>query len=197
MVTRALGGYRVAVKVVFAAWLITCLSACSSEIGSGEWYTDWDIAGGCTSPQGGDVRTSGAETRVDVCAAVGRDTWIWVTYGAPWCSASKSQAQQIRAFVDRAPPSVLAYAVLTSGDQPFSPATTAHAREWARFYGLPASNVLTEQSSRTVPQHLLIGPSGRTYYRYVGFLRSSEIEELLDEFRQRIRAPDVRSLPLP
>jgi hypothetical protein len=173
------------------------LSGCSGDSGSGEWYTDWDLAGGCASDQGGDTRTSGAGTEVDVCDAVGESSWIWVTYAAPWCSASKAQAPQIRAFKNQAEADVILYAVLTAGDEVFSAATVAQARSWASRYGLPARQVLTEESTRTIPQHLLIGPDGRTFYRYVGFLDAAEMHQLLEEFRQHIRVPDVRSLPRP
>jgi hypothetical protein len=173
------------------------LSGCSGESGSGEYYTDWDIAGGCASDQGGDIRTSGAGTEVDVCDSVGEYSWIWVTYAAPWCSASKAQAPQIRAFKHQADSDVILYAVLTAGDEVFSAATVADARSWASTHGLPATQVLTEQSSRTIPQHLLIGPDGRTFYRYVGFLDAAEMHQLLEDFRQSTRVPDVRSLPRP
>lgn len=173
------------------------LAGCSGGSGSGEWYTDWDIAGGCASDPVGDTRASGAGTQVDVCDAVDGETWIWVTYAAPWCSASKGQATQIRAFKNQADPNVILYAVMTSGDEPFSPATVGHARSWAGKFGLPAARVLTEESTRTTPQHLLIGPDGRTFYRYVGFLDAAEMHQLLEDFRQSIRMPDARPLPRP
>jgi len=45
-----------------------------------------------------------------------------------------------------------------------------------------------------IPQHLLIGPDGRTWYRYVGSLSSEEMSPLLREFEEGVRVPDVRPL---
>lgn len=173
------------------------LGGCEGDDGSGEWYTDWDIAGGCASDSGGDSRPSAAGTLVDVCADVDGQRWIWVTYAAPWCSASQSQAPQIRALQQSATPDLAVYTVLTGGNQPFSPATASHARAWASRYGLAPGHVLAEESSRTIPQHLLIGPDGRTFYRYVGFLSQDAIRQLVADFRTGTRAPDVRDLPRP
>ncbi|WP_201217098.1 TlpA family protein disulfide reductase [Halochromatium roseum] len=173
------------------------LSGCESHDGTGEWYTNWDLAGGCTSDSGGDTRPSGAGTAVNVCERVAEQPWIWVVYAAPWCNASQSQAQQIRALQQNASAELAVYTVLTSGQDPFSPATVSQARSWASRYGLDAHHVLAEESTRTIPQHLLIGPDGRTFYRYVGFLSEGAINEVLGDFREGIRVPNVRELPRP
>lgn len=184
-------------RLALLCLFIVHLNGCGDGSGSGEWYTDWDIAGGCASDQGGDTRTSGTGTEVDVCHDVGGFDWIWVTYAAPWCSASNSQAAHIRTFQDSIEPDVALYTVLTSGHEPFSAATISHARAWASAKGLPPDHVLAEESIRTIPQHLLIGPDGRTYYRYVGFLQTEDMLQLLDDFRRSHRVPDVRPLPAP
>lgn len=177
--------------------LLAALSGCEGSDGTGEWYTNWDLAGGCASDAGGDVRPNGAGGAVDVCDALDEHEWVWVTYAAPWCSASRSQAAQIRSLQKSASADLAVYTVLTAGQEPFSPTTAGHARSWAGGFGLPASHVLAEQSSRTIPQHLLIGPDGRTFYRYVGFLDAQAIQQLLDAFRDGVRFPDVRELPRP
>ncbi|WP_328987159.1 hypothetical protein [Thiorhodovibrio winogradskyi] len=89
------------------------------------------------------------------------------------------------------------YTVLTAGNEPFTPATVDHARTWAGSYGLAPGHVLTEEATRIIPQHLLIGPDGRTFYRHVGFLAADEMLRILDDFRHYRRVPDVRSLPDP
>lgn len=193
---RSLLLIRLGVATVLGLSLAS-LGGCGSGSSSGEWYSNWDIAGGCSSDQGGDMRASGAGTQVDVCAAVGEHDWVWVTYAAPWCSASRSQASQVRAFKNNADPNLAVYTVLTAGDEPFTPATISHARSLAASYGLAPDHMLAEESSRTIPQHLLIGPDGRTYYRYVGFLAADEMRQILDDFRESRRMPDVRSLPHP
>jgi hypothetical protein len=173
------------------------LTSCGGGNGSGEGYSNWDIAGGCASDQGGTTRPSGAGTQVDICAAVGAYQWVWVTYVAPWCAASRSQAPQVRTFAQGVEGEVAVFTVLTASDEPFSAASVGDARAWAGSYGMPAARVLAEQVPRTIPQHLLIGPDGRTFYRYVGYLDAAEMRGILDDFRQSIRMPDVRSLPAP
>ncbi len=182
---------------LLSAWLLVSMVGCGNNSGSGEFYTHWDIAGGCASDEGGDTRPSGAGTQVDVCDDVGKYPWIWVSYAAPWCSASKAQAPHIRALLRGAGSDLSIYTVLTSSHEPFSAATANDARAWSNAYGLPARQVLAEEATRTIPQHLLIGPDGRTFYRYVGFLRTEEIQQILDDFSNYTRMPDVRSLPRP
>ena len=192
--TQAVGSVRSAVLAMWVALFVASVLGCGSRDGSGEFYTDWDLAGGCSSTEGGAGRPSGAGGMVDICADVGRYDWIWVTYAAAWCSSSGRQAPQIRAFATSAGPRVKVYTVLTSGTEPFVGATEHDARAWAGTHRLPASHVLAEQSTRVIPQHLLIGPDGRTWYRYVSSLGSEEMSWLLREFEEGAKVPDVRPL---
>lgn len=60
--------------------------------------------------------------------------------------------------------------------------------QWAARFSLDRAWVVTEgHSTRTIPQHALIGPDGRTWFRYIGMLRGEEIKTLLDEFRSGAR----------
>jgi hypothetical protein len=89
---------------------------------------------------------------------------------------------------------ILVARVEQAGTEPFVGATEHDARAWAGTHRLPASHVLAEQSTRVIPQHLLIGPDGRTWYRYVGSLGSEEMSWLLREFEEGAKVPDVRPL---
>lgn len=184
-------------RYAIVSFIALVLSACASEDKTGEFYTRWDLAGGCASDPSGSVRHDANGRATDVCdAADGR--WVWVTYAAGWCSASRSQAPAVSRLA-RSPRKELAvFVVLTGGDEVFVPASLGAARAWAAAYGLPPSRVLydSEEGSRTVPQHLLIGPDGRTWYRYVGFLDTDEMQRLIDDFDSGARLPDVRELPL-
>jgi len=192
--TQVLAGVRSAVLAMWVAVSVLGVSGCGSRDSSGEFYTDWDLAGGCTITEGGASRPSGAGGLVNVCADVDRYDWIWVTYAAAWCSTSGRQAPQIRAFAASTGPRVKVYTVLTSGTEPFVGATEHDARAWAGSHRLPASQVLAEESTRVIPQHLLIGPDARTWYRHVGFLNSEEMSRLLHEFEEGVRVPNVRPL---
>lgn len=175
------------------------LAGCAGEDKSGEFYTDWDISGGCLSGIVGDDRVDAGGRLVDVCDFVDADGWVWVTYAAGWCSASRNQAAEVRRFSAQAGAhGVEVFTVLTSGDETFSPARSSHAAAWASTHGLPAGRVLaegTEGGGRIIPQHLLIGPDGRTWYRYVGYLDSEAMLALVDDFASGRRVPNVRAMP--
>ncbi|NEX23876.1 hypothetical protein G3480_27110, partial [Thiorhodococcus mannitoliphagus] len=138
-------------------------------------YTRWDESGGCQSPMERDPPwKSAAGGSVDVCAYPGE--FVWVSYGAPWCTASRGQAPEVRVAARAAPPSSRFVMNLTSGGEPFQPATLGQARAWASQYGFDPAMVTTEgHSVRTIPQHALIGPDGRTWFRYIGYLTAEEI----------------------
>ncbi len=161
---------------------------------SGEFYTNWDIAGGCASDAGGDTRVNALGEPVDVCAAVDPDGWVWVTYAANWCSSSRSQAPQVQRFSRDTHYPVELFTVLTSSNEPFTPAQISDARAWASAHGLPPQRVLAEESTRVIPQHLLLGPDGRTWYRYIGHLDSEAMGGLLNDFITGERWPDVREI---
>ncbi|WP_412852119.1 TlpA family protein disulfide reductase [Ectothiorhodospira shaposhnikovii] len=168
------------------------LSCGSSRDQTGEFYTDWDRAGGCAAVQlVADERVDGTGRRVDVCDKV-EEGWIWVTYAAAWCGASQTQAAAIRELLRSAGPSLQVYTVLTSADEPFQPAGVAEARRWAGRFGLPPERVLAEgHSIRTLPQHLLIGPDGRTWYRYIGYLQATEMQTIIHDFATSERFPFI------
>lgn len=178
--------------------LLPLLSACGAGDGSGEFYTRWDLDGGCTSDQTGADRSDAYGEPVDVCEYAGPG-WVWVTYAAGWCSASRNQAPQVHRFARSARRDVAVFTVLTGGPEIGVPATQRDARSWANAHGLPAERVLyeSEEGGRTIPQHLLLGPDGRTWYRYVGYLDAEAMHRLLEEFADGQRAPSVRDLPVP
>lgn len=118
---------------------------------------------------------------------------LWVIYVAEWCPASRQQrpwaAQAFRNFPDGTDVAV----VLTGGDVVFEPATLDLARAWSAAMGLAQTRVaVAEEGVRTVPQHLLLGPDGRTLWRYNGVLEAGTMIALLEDFRSGRRLPAVR-----
>jgi len=65
-------------------------------------------------------------------------------------------------------------------------------------HGMTSNRVLfeTEESVRTIPQHLLIGSGGRTWYRYVGYLETEQMQQLLDDRASGRRVPRARDTPV-
>lgn len=181
---------------IVAPALALALAACGPADDSGEFYTRWDLAGGCTSALEGAARADAFGEPVDVCEHAGPG-WVWVTYAAGWCSASRRQAPHVQRFARRAPGDVRVFTVLTGGPEFGTAATRDDARRWASAHGLDGGRVLyeSEEGARTIPQHLLIGPDGRTWYRYVGFLDADAMQALLHDFADGRRRPDVRDLP--
>lgn len=173
------------------------LAACGESDKTGEIYTQWDIAGGCASSMTGSQRRNANGQPADFCDHVDGD-WLWVTYVADWCSASRSQAPHVARLAGHAKQNVAVFMVLTSAADPFVPARIGDAQTWAGAYGLPYTHVLydSEMDTRTIPQHLIVGPDGKTWYRYIGNLESTEMVALLDDFASGRRRPDVRQLPM-
>jgi hypothetical protein len=186
-----------------AAWAgLLLLGACAGNdggSGSGEYYTWWDRAGGCAGEATTDQRRNAEGKPVDVCQPSRRGRWTWVSYGAGWCSVSRRQAPVVSALARSGRRDLEVFTVLTSGDEVFVPAQSGDAKAWAAAYGLAPARVLMgpDEGSRTVPQHLLIGPDGETWYRYIGRLELAEMTQLLDDFASGLRTPDVRDLPEP
>lgn len=182
---------RLIVCCLFALGLAGCFGQKSIE---GEWYTSWDREGACQGPGPHEPwGVSAAGAPLGPCQGhAGR--WLWVLYVADWCSASGQQAgeaaQAFRAFPDNVARAV----VVTSGREVFSPATAADVQRWAQRLGLGLDRAVGEggDSARTVPQHLLLGPDGRTAYRYVGVLFAEEMQRILDDFQSGRRIPDPR-----
>lgn len=182
---------------LWAAWLVIFISllvqtACSgSDDQTGEMYTQWDLAGGCASGLPGSIRRDAENRDADFCDTVD-GAWTWVVYSAAWCSASRNQAYAVRRFFDMSQGRVQVFAVVTSGDDPFVLPTVYDARDWSSLLGLPTSRVLfeTESAPRTIPQHLLLGPDGRTMYRYIGSLEAEDMMRIVGEFASGQRRPN-------
>lgn len=173
---------------------IALLGACSDD-DVGEFYTDWDLAGGCSTDSAGADRRNADGNPVDVCADVDGH-WTWISYGAGWCATSRQQAPLLAELSRLAPRDLRVYAVVTAGGEVFSVPSRRDAQQWATSAGLAASRVLFEADggTRTVPQHLLIGPDGRTWFRYVGLLDTTAMQRIVEEFADGTRLSDVRDL---
>ncbi|MCD8512616.1 MAG: hypothetical protein LRY63_03840 [Nitrincola sp.] len=171
------------------------LIGCNNRDQTGEFYTHWDIAGGCATNTDNATRLSASGDQIDVCDDTALYDWIWVTYAAPWCNASTQQAPHIRQLTDTATTQLKVYTVMTGSDQPFVDATIDDARRWSNRYHLPQNRVLIEEGSRVIPQHLIIGPDGKTWYRYIGHMTTEEMQNLLADFQEGRKYPNVRSLP--
>lgn len=173
----------------FGLTLLLVLVGCSNSDSSGEFYTNWDKAGGCTVPQENSIiRRSASGQEIDTCGF--RGEYVWTTYAGSWCQASGEQAPAITALSRRPPENTLIVTSLTSGSDPFTAATQQDAKRWAKRYGQDPDWVATEgQSTRVLPQHALIGPDGQTWYRYIGYLDEQQIRQLLTEFRSGTRRP--------
>lgn len=191
----ALNGVRWVVALGCAAVLTACSPRGPQE---GEWYSPWDLNGGCLSPMPGLQRVDARGEAADFCASVQPDRWIWVVYGAPWCSSSLNQTGRMAPFAQRGGDRVRVYAVLTSGPEPLTVPQLRDARAWVSQTGLPVQQVLFdphESDPRTVPQHLLIGPDGRTWWRWVGALSVDDMLARLDAFDSGQLGLQARPLP--
>jgi hypothetical protein len=177
---------RFAVGVALA---VLCACGWPSDDQSGEWYTDWDRSGGCNSPiERSNTWTNAFDEVVDPCTREGK--FVWITYAALWCGSSVRQAPRVAEAVRRSDGDVRFITTLTGGAEVSTPATVDDARGWADRFGLARAWTVTEgHSTRTIPQHALIGPDGRTWFRYVGSMSADEILELIEKFRSGRRQP--------
>lgn len=167
---------------------ITVLVACASQNGGGEVYTAWDQTGGCegliTTPWG--VSLGG--TALGPCMFPGR--FVWITYDALWCRTCRGQVAEGMEAARRSEGSTVFVGVLGGGRDPTRAATPDELAAWAAFAGLDPRHAVSEGAApRSLPQHALIGPDGRTWYRHVGPLRAGEIVDLLSEFVHGRRQP--------
>lgn len=163
------------------------IGACTgpSEVREGEWYSNWDLDGGCRSTLPGPERRDASGAPSDFCKSVAPGRWVWVVYGAPWCSASRNQAARMREFEGRAGSALVLHSVLTSGPEPLSIARLDDARAWSGMTGLPTARVSfdpLESDPRTVPMHLVVGPDGRTWFRWIGPLDTATMLARLQAF---------------
>ena len=180
-----------------AAALGPLLAACSRGDPTGEWYSNWDLDGGCTSSMPATPRLDALGRTADICPAVACNTgWTWVFYGADWCPASRTQAARMPEFDRRRPAWLELITVLTSAEPLVLP-RRSDAQAWAARTGLPQARVLfapQEDDPRTVPQHLLIGPAGTTSWRWIGVLEVAEMLDTAIAFRDGTRQPRVRRI---
>lgn len=170
----------------------------SGDSTEGEWYSNWDLAGTCNAPTPRQLLHDAHGHMQHFCPRpAASPVWTWVFYGAPWCSASRWQAQRMPAFLALAAHRAAVYTVLTGVHDPFTIPTVDDARAWAASTGLAADRVLfdpVEDDVRTIPQHLLIAPDGSTGYRYVGGLSPEDMSTLLEDFLSGRRHPRVRRM---
>lgn len=115
----------------------------------------------------------------------------------PSIHAGRSQAPRVRRFAAAVRGEAMVLAVVTAPDEPFLAPGPKDARRWAGKPGLSPAHVFhgTEPDNRVIPQHLLIDPDGRTWYRYIGFLEADAMCRTLADFRGGGRPPQVRKLP--
>lgn len=145
---RSLAAYRRLIPLLAATTLLTLVTARSRPPAEGEFYSPWDLDGGCR------------------IALAGEGHWIWVVYGAPWRRLSQNQAARMRALEQATGPQLSLFSVLTSGTEPLSIPRLADARAWAGTTAPPFERVLydpLDNDTRTIPHHLLIGPNGRSH----------------------------------
>jgi hypothetical protein len=175
--------------------LVMLLAGCGAKDKSGEFYSSWDLDGGCTSAMPAAERVDATGRRSDPCEAA-EGGWVWVTYAAGWCSSSRNQAPAVSRLAQSVGPDVTVYTVLTASDDVFVPARIDDARSWAASHGFAPQRVLydAEKDTRIIPQHLLIGPDGKTWYRYNGQLNTEQMQQLLADFASGRRKPNVRQL---
>lgn len=189
---------RLITAATLAPLLPPLLGACGRDDPTGEWYSNWDLDGGCASRLPALPRQDAQGRVADICPvdAAGAG-WTWVFYGADWCQASRSQAARIAEFDRRSRDWLEVLTVLTSAE-PLVVPKRSDALAWAARTGLPPARVLfapQEDDPRTVPQHLLIGPAGATQWRWIGVLEVAEMVDIATGFRDGTRQPRVRRLP--
>ncbi len=185
-------------RALLALAAAALVPGCRRGPADGEWYSAWDLDGGCLSRLAGATRHDARGEPADFCDAVADGRWIWVFYGAPWCSSSRSQAVHLRDLVRHGGSRLLLFSVLTSGAEPLTVPRLADALAWAHATGLEPGRVLYdpfEKDTRTVPQHLLVGPDGRTWWRWAGVLDGPTLIERFEAFASGRLPAQARKLP--
>ena len=89
--------------------------------------------------------------------------FVWVDFAAPWCPPCAPQAQVIKQL-EHNMPGVVFVTLMTSDQEPMSPATSATARSWASRFGLERANVAACAETRVIPSHMLFSPKGQLLY---------------------------------
>lgn len=161
---------------------------CATNDRGGEFYTDWDREGACqglrTQPWG--ISLGG--TALGPCVFPGR--LVWIVYDALWCQSCRQQRSEARTAYRAGAGGAVFLGVLGGGTNPGAAASDAQVRAWAGELGFDPRQLVSEGvTPRTVPQHALIGPDGRTWFRHLGVLSATQIDTLLDEFRAGRRQP--------
>ncbi len=170
--------------------LVAALTACATPVAQLEQYTEWDRAGGCTGDVTGPWGVSLAGTALGPCMFPKR--YVWITYDALWCKSCDRQTHQSHTAAEQAPADTVFVTVLSGGRQADQSATPQQMRDWADEHGLNPRHVVSEGATgRSLPQHALIGPDGRTWLRRLGHLDAGEILAILDAFRRGDRLPPV------
>jgi len=161
---------------------------CATDDAVGEFYTDWDRAGACTGPDAGPWGTSLDGKTLGPCMFAGR--FVWITYDALWCSSCERQTRASRDAAAGGAADTVFVTVVTGGRKMLQPAGSEELRAWVERHGLDPARVVSEgATSRSLPQHMLIGPDGRTWLRYVGMLGADRILATIDAFRRGERQP--------
>lgn len=177
---------RISAVALASAWLT--LPGCVTSEGAGQYYTDWDRAGACAS---GDDKPWGASLAgkpLGPCSFGGN--LVWISYDALWCGPCRAQTAATSEAARQAPDHTVFMWVLSGGSKMFTPASEPELRRWAEQFALDPAFVVSEgATARTLPQHALIGPDGRTWFRYVGLMNAAQILDTIRDFRLGKRQP--------
>lgn len=109
--------------------------------------------------------------------------WVWVDFAAPWCPPCVPQSQVMLSLESRLPDDVVVLTLLTSDDDPMTPATPATARAWAGRFGLRADRVAVCGETRFLPSHMLFSPRGQLLLWREGLMPADEILGAIREQR--------------
>ena len=180
---------RLLLPILAAVPLLT--GACATTLDATKVGVPVTLAGQNAQP------TPGAAFKVRKSAVYG--LWGLATLGAP--SLDRILATQLvgaRQIADvrvkvRSRWSDVLFTVLTGGAEPFTVAHLGEARAWASEHGIDPARILfgSEPDSRVIPQHLLIGPDGRTWFRYIGQLQTEDMLDIFQAFETGLRLPNM------
>lgn len=118
----------------------------------------------------------------EVCIGDYEGSYLWVDYGAPWCSTCKKQLPVMNQVDNRTGESLAFVSVITSGMKGYgSVASEPDAKVWGQRRGLDPEDVLiaSNLSAETVPYHELYSPDGKKVYSHGGFLSAGEIQQVI------------------